>query len=733
MANVEVQLDIKAEYKQALSAIAMLRKALDAVQQRAKVALSVAGGAQGGSQGAGSTGETETKQKAAVEALSAAMKDAAGAAASMAESIGKLTPALEAMGPQAEQVQQVLTLAEHYKQLANSMGVAADAAAKYNASGAQQGETDARIQKLMEENQKLMELVSNIRAEYAEIVKRNAELNRTKTAREESARSAREELEAEQDLSYQMALSVMSKRELIAEIQRLTKEREEAAKVKDQKLWEEKTEELKLARQALTKLRQEQQLSRIAWMQQAQTAQQMGQSVRTLADGFLNFGESIENGTVNLTGMVSAVTSLSLAIKAGLGPLGWALAAVELLTTAWNMYAKSQKEAEEAEKKRQERIVKLTTAYHEAAAAAKEFHEEEERKFVLEKTQEWYANLNKELEIARDYTNEIYRNEQARLTLLSKEDELEFTLERNKIQRDYIAGKISEEQRDEKLDELNIKKTQRKALRTQEDNESDIKKAYEDVKKTDTALKNAEKMLKVEQQGRRYKVSLADSNMYYTQAEGMKNRYEARAFLEEKLGKFAPEEFEQYALLHKAEEERVRVAEEAVRDLRRQAETAARQYETAKNNAETAEALSEQAIKHAQALAEDNKATRVVVQEAKMRKDAEKQAAVARKEAERRAKLQSDAIAEGEYEGNLTKQARAIAKGKGYKMLADNRLSEAELKALIAAAQNNAENEAFLALVRDILQTAINNKNITSKKLGEFRQKLEKANINNID
>lgn len=483
MPDVEAKLNITAEYKQALAAIAALGKALDAVQQRAKLALTVAGGGQGGTNGAAGAGKAEAEQRAAVEALSAAMKDAAAAAAMLAESVAKLTPALEAMGPQAEQVQQVLTLAEHYKQLATAMGVAADAAAKYNASGAQQGETDARIQKLMEENQKLMELVSNIRAEYAEIVKRNAELNRTKTAREESARSAREELEAEQDLSYQMALSVMSKRELIAEIARLTKEREEAAKVKDQKLWEEKTEELKLARQALTKLRQEQQLSRIAWMQQAQTAQQMGQSVRTLADGFLNFGDAVENGTVNLTGMVSAVTSLSLAIKAGLGPLGWALAAVELLTTAWNMYAESQKEAAKAEEERQKKTATLITSYHEAAAAVEELARKEADRAKVDALKKAYSELNDELRTRNDLLDASLRKLNSEILLTAKEDEYEILLKRNEIMRAYWTGSINEEERDTQLDSLNLLKAQMQENRIvgAKQKEVDIKKQKLDI------------------------------------------------------------------------------------------------------------------------------------------------------------------------------------------------------------------------------------------------------------
>ena len=756
MANVEVQLDVKAEYKQALMAIASLGKALDAVQQRAKVALTVSGGAQGGSQGSGGTEEAETQQKAAVEALSAAMKDAAAAAATLAESVAKLTPALKEMGPQAEQVQQVLTLAEHYKQLAAAMGIAADAAAKYNASGAQQGETDARIQKLMEENQKLMELVSNIRAEYAEIVKRNAELNRIKTAREESARSAREELEAEQDLSYQMALSVMSKRELIAEIQRLTKEREEAAKVKDQKLWEEKTEELKLARQALTKLRQEQQLSRIAWMQQAQTAQQMGQSVRTLADGFLNFGEAVENGTVNLTGMVSAVTSLSLAIKAGLGPLGWALAAVELLTTAWNKYAQSQKKAEEAEKKRQERIVSLTTAYHEAAAEAQKFKDQEARKAELNEVIARYDDLNNRLRERNTLLETGLRMKQAELLMEAKEDEQALAVERHEITRAYYRGEIDEEEMQSRLDRLKIKQARNKKEQVEKKGSLDISTVKEQLKLAEKRKAEAylgvgelaaddERLFSVDPKTmQKFAAAYTLAQQEYQDAflnkrpdESM--RYDRMQKAKEALKGWTVDQIEssEYAERYKDSKEKynkaqteVTNAEEAVTKANEKLAELQRQHALAIEQAE-------QNIRFQIQNAGQNVQTRVAKKEFNERKKKEREAEQQRKaqerEAKRRAKLQESALAEGEYEGNLTKQARAIARGGGYKMLADNKLSTAELKTLIAAAQNNAENEAFLALIRDILKTAITNKNGTARELGKFRQQLEKANINNID
>ena len=659
MANVEVQLDVKAEYKQALAAIAMLGKALDAVQQRAKVALSVAGGAQGGADGAG---KAEAEQKAAVEALSAAMKDAAAAAAMLTESVSKLTPALEAMGPQAEQVQQVLTLAEHYKQLAAAMGVAADAAAKYNASGAQQGETDARIQKLMEENQKLMELVSNIREEYAAIVRRNAELNRTRKEREENNKSVREEMEVTQDLTYQMQLAAMSKRELVAEIDRLIKARKEAAKAGDESKYKELTEELRLARQAMTKLRQEQQLARIAWMQQAQTAQQMGQNIRTLAEGMTGFSESVENGTVNLTGMVSAVMSLSMAIKAGLGPLGWALLAVEALSMAWNSYAKSQKEAEAAEAKRQEKAAKITAAYIEAREAAEEFHKEEARSTELKNLLSYYQSLNAELEKTKELNDNIYRIESARVKLNAKEDEYELQLKRNRIERDFISGKIDEEERGARLDALNVEKELLRAQRTEKQNELKLNRETRGEAALQALLGEANaKVDKISGQNR-LKMNLADAKTVYSEAN-MQDSYEDRMWLiRRKLGKYAPETFIEYKQQYEHEQKRLTEAKDEADKL--YADLLASQAKIKLLKAEISEdaALSEQSITHAKGMAADNAETRKVKRDAKARKEQERERLRIEKEEDKIMQQYADSIEAAQW--SVAKGNKSRFKGK---------------------------------------------------------------------
>lgn len=731
MANVEVQLDVKAEYKQALAAIAMLGKALDAVQQRAKMALSVTGGAQSGANGADGAGKAEAEQKAAVEALSAAMKDAAAAAAMLTESVSKLTPALEAMGPQADQVQQVLTLAEHYKQLAAAMGIAADAAAKYNASGAQQGETDARIQKLMEENQTLMELVSNIREEYAAIVRRNVELNRTRKEREENNKAVREEMEITQNLTYQMQLAAMSKRELVAEIDRLIKARKEAAKAGDESKYKELTEELRLARQAMTKLRQEQQLARIAWMQQAQTAQQMGQNIRTLAEGMTGFSESVENGTVNLTGMVSAVMSLSMAIKAGLGPLGWALLAVEALSTAWNSYAKSQKEAEEAEKKRQEKIAKVTAAYIEAREAAEEFHKEEARTTELKNILSFYQSLNTELEKTKELSDNIYRIESARVKLNAKEDEYELQLKRNQIERDFISGKIDEEERGARLDALNVEKELLRAQRTEKQNELKLNRETRGEAALQALLGEANaKVDKVSGQNR-LKMNLADAKTVYSEAN-MQDSYEDRMWMiRRKLGKYAPETFIEYKQQYEHEQKRLTEAKDEADKL--YADLLASQAKIKLLKAEISEdaALSEQSITHAKGMAADNAETRKVKRDAKARKEQERERLRIEKEEDKIMQQYADSIEAAEW--SVAKSNKSRFKGKNASAVnwllntalpaaADGEMTSKQLATLIKAWEQAQKTKAKTddEMVR-VIANMLNDQKISDKKT---RQKI---------
>ena len=499
MANVEVQLDITADYKAAMQAIMNLGKALDAVQSRAKL-VSPAGGT-GSGQGGGDNADAQNKamaeRQAAVEALKEAMREASATALALASAIEKLTPAMEAMGPQAEQVQKVAELAGHYSVLAEAMSTAAEAAGKYNESGAQQGEVDARLRQMEEENNALLEKLNGLREEVEALAEMNRELQRNRQAREQAARAAKEELECEKDLSYEMQLAAMTQQQLTEEIKRLTEERRKAAEAgeKEQATYEARTAELMLAQKALTKLRQEEALMRMMWVQQAQAAHQMGVSIKTVAEGVANFSENAKNGTLNLNGMVSSVISLTYQLKAGLGPLGWVLLAVEGLTMAWNWYAKSQKAAEEAQKARIKQEVeymqRMYEQYEQATEAARRYNEQEAQRKSINDYIEQFNELNKALRERNELTERNLRMQEAAAVLQAKEEEQQLVLERGRIMRAFWEGSITEDERDSRLDLLNVTRARQRQAHVMAGEEREVTRRQED---RENALANARKM-----------------------------------------------------------------------------------------------------------------------------------------------------------------------------------------------------------------------------------------------
>ena len=221
-----------------------------------------------------------------------------------------------------------------------------------------------------------------------------------------------------------------------------------------------KVAELALARKALAKLRQEEALMRIMWTQQAQAAQQMGQSIKSIADGVMNFSENAENGTLNLNEMASSVMALGNNIKAGLGPMGWFLLAVEGLTAAGNWYAKGQKAAEEAQKKNIEREVeymqRMYESYEQATDAAKRYNQQEAQRKSMEEYVAQFNELNKALRERNELTEKNIRLQEAAAMLQAKEDEQQLLLERGRIMRAFWEGSIDEETRDARLDQLNV-------------------------------------------------------------------------------------------------------------------------------------------------------------------------------------------------------------------------------------------------------------------------------------
>lgn len=763
MPDVEVKLNFMADYKAAMAAIAQMGKALEIVQSRAKQILPLANAPQGG----GDDTKLMVERKEAVTQLALAMRAAAQTGELMAAALAKLNPVLAEMGPEAEQVQNVAAMGQYYKELAASLGVAAEAAARYKAADGGMKETDERIKRLMDENQKLMDLVSNIREEYTESVRRNAEREKERIMREDNAAALEKEKQKNFDNTYQMKLASMTKRELVAEIRRLTAARKEAAKAGDEFNYQQYGEHLRIARQELRKTTQAQQVNKIAFLQQAQVAQQMGSNLKSITEGVMGFGKALDEGTVNLTGMASAAISMGMAIKAGLGPLGWALAAVEGLTLLWNAYAKKQKEAQKAEEERAKKAQELATAYNDAAEAVQRLADREVDLQKLNDLKQAYTDLNNELRTRNDLLDASLRKLSAELAMRAKDEELEKTLKKNEIMRDYWSGSIDEEERDRRLDELNVTSAEQKRKRTMEKGQAELDAAQarergaldrlgaatglrERLRMEKSRMLSPEEIKMLSLEDKKISNLMEEVKGFEALGTGTGNyfanmrRDTLDSLFNERFG-ISYREFEsgRYKEQYNAFNERLKTANA-------EAESAKANYEAAKaatlnqqSEFAFADAQTKQDVKIASKMLTENATQREAQRQYKnkqeerrrneqLAKEAERQAERAAREANKMKQLGRDVFVEAEAEGafgKLTGGTRKFLRDGGMGMLRDRKISEREgerLAELLETARR-LQLESLEKLVNEVVNMARDFGQTSDKVLGRLQAEQNKS------
>lgn len=169
------------------------------------------------------------------------------------------------------------------------------------------------------------------------------EAEKAARAAEREAAAAERLAEKEAVTTAEMRFSMMNKQQLAAAVERLTRARQEAARANDPKRYAELTRELMAANRQMEHVNRSLQMNRIAGAQQVQMAQSVAAGVSQLGSELAGFSQAAENGTVSLQGMSSAAIGLGMAIKTGMGPIGWAMLALEALVAAWNFFAQKRK------------------------------------------------------------------------------------------------------------------------------------------------------------------------------------------------------------------------------------------------------------------------------------------------------------------------------------------------------------------------------------------------------
>ena len=274
---------------------------------------------------------------------------------------------------------------------------------------------------------------------------------RAKAATEEAAA-------AEEKLKRQMELARKSRNELIRELERLAAARKAAAAAGNTAEFERLTARSAETREAFEKLNQGLELANIQFMQQAQMGMQVGQ---TLA----GIGAAAAQGGGNVAGLAAQFLSLGSAVKAGLGPIGWAMTILQGLQMAWDYFTQKQKQA---------------------VAAMKEAREAQEQlnKTLLEAAQTTRAAV---LEVQRDTTEqEVADIERAGAARLRALDEVQ------QRERQFAAARL-ERLRTETLAQLAALETRRSAeLITQEEAAAESERLQRELREAEEAAAAAD-------------------------------------------------------------------------------------------------------------------------------------------------------------------------------------------------------------------------------------------------
>ena len=193
----------------------------------------------------------------------------------------------------------------------------------------------------------------------------------------EALSKEQQEIEA---LKAQMALEAKGRAGLIKELERLGKARARAAKAGDVQAFKQLEAQMTKTRQAFERMNQGLEISRLGMMGQMQTAMGAMSAIQSL-------GNECKNGSVSIMGVTNAVYALGAAVKAGLGPWGALLIAIQAATAAWDWW---QSRKEEKEKAAQERMKKELDLW--------KFHNDQLRKFTELYSRDLVAGKQKELE-----------------------------------------------------------------------------------------------------------------------------------------------------------------------------------------------------------------------------------------------------------------------------------------------------------------------------------------------
>lgn len=512
MPDVEVKLNIEAEYKQALAAIAEMGKALEAVQVKAKALqeatknVATVSGADGG----------QAEALNATVKLNEASKQLAGHLAQVAVASMKAKEQLQAMAGIQPYTEESLGLINKavagYEQLATMATMAANAAERFRKVGSDGLTTEEMIRQTQAAEKQLetlkaqsVELERSIAAQReqlnvlrettAELKKQAQAKSAEEKERERSIAIREREAKAEEEADFKLKLAGKSRLELSKIYKELAQNAKKASEAQDYESAAKYERQMQLVNLTLRKVNTSARIANIALMQQAQAAQRIGQNLETLTKGFTGLGEALEKGELNLTGMGSAFISLMRDFKAGLGPIGWVMLALQGLQALWNSYAKSRQEAEkrraESEKATLEILNTEKTLYEELKVSRAEYESQVALSVALKELNTGYESVKNNIKDSIALIEQATQAELVRLSVVKTKEEYQRIKERYELGRAYRRGDLTEEEYNKRILALDtaeqISEAEEKAEKKKAQRKEKVEKADVLYKEYDTA------------------------------------------------------------------------------------------------------------------------------------------------------------------------------------------------------------------------------------------------------
>lgn len=279
------------------------------------------------------------------------------------------------------------------------------------------------------------------------------QVEKAAAAKQKERKAAEEAAVAEDKLRRQMELAKKSRNELIRELERLAKLRKEAAASGDTEAFERLTAQSAECREAFEKLNQGLELTNIQFTQQAQMGMMAGQTLGSI-------GQMAAEGGGNVAGMAAQFLALGQAIKAGLGPVGWAMMALQGLQMAWDHFTKKQEEARKAAEESEKALAKLNETLLQHAEAAARASYEAQKGYIDERADVEQKAAEEALE-AMDRQHAAEQKAAAqRIELLRAETDQQKAL----LDAKLAAGQITQQQHDAELRTLDYHLKQQERL-----------------------------------------------------------------------------------------------------------------------------------------------------------------------------------------------------------------------------------------------------------------------------